>query len=67
MFVASEQTSDDNNWRTLLFESVNREKELKRLLDEQLIKNDQLQLQLEMERRKTVKGLKSFGSSFGSF
>lgn len=51
--------SDDGMIRNLLFESLNREKELKRLLNDQLIINDKMRLELELERRKTcIKGFK---------
>lgn len=45
--------SDTEETYLLLVESLNREKELTRLLNEQQIINDSLQLQIEMERRKT--------------
>lgn len=58
----------ENHFRNLLFDSVKREEELRRLLDAQLIRNEQLQLQLDMERRKTaVEGLKSFTELSMSF
>lgn len=44
----------DKQLQTLLFESLNREKELRRLLEEQLLKNDQLQLKLEMTANKNL-------------
>lgn len=37
--------------RKLLIESLNREKELKKLLSEQMMRNDQLQIQIEVERK----------------
>lgn len=51
--------------QSLLFESLNREKDLKRLLNEQLLKNDQLQLQLEIEKKKIpLNGNQEFKKSF---
>lgn len=47
-------SSDRKLVEVLLSESLNREKGLKRLLNEQLLKIDQLQLQLDMERKKTT-------------
>ena len=52
-----DQFSDQDVIRNLLFESLKREKELKRLLNEQVIVNDKLKLELEIEKRKTsIKG-----------
>jgi hypothetical protein len=51
------QFSDQNIIRSLLFESLKREKELKGLLNEQVIINDKLRIELEIEKRKTsIKG-----------
>ena len=51
------QFSDQDIIRNLLFESLKREKELKRLLNEQVIINDKLKIELEIEKRKTsIKG-----------
>ncbi|CAH1721289.1 unnamed protein product [Chironomus riparius] len=47
------QFSEQDIIRNLLFESLKREKELKRLLNEQLIINDKLKIELEIEKRKT--------------
>lgn len=44
----------------LLQESINREKKLKRLLDEQLKENDRLRLELEMERKNSQVNCKYF-------
>lgn len=49
----SSVTHDDNLMRKLLFESLEREKELKKLLDEEILKNDQLKLKLEIEMKMT--------------
>ena len=56
----SSVTHDDNLMRKLLFESLEREKELKKLLDEQILRNDQLKLKLEVEMKmtKVVEGKK---------
>jgi hypothetical protein len=48
----NESSMNQETVKVLLYESLNREKDLKRLLDEQLLVNDQLKLQLEMERKK---------------
>ena len=58
----SSVTHDDNLMRKLLFESLEREKELKKLLDEQILRNDQLKLKLEVEMKmtKVVEGKKFF-------
>lgn len=45
---------DDNDilMRSLLLDSVKREKNLQRLLDNEILKNDQLRMELELERKK---------------
>lgn len=48
----------------LLIESLDREKKLTRVLNEQQIKNDALKLQIEIERKKSeAKGENGFWSS----
>lgn len=43
--------------RNLLIDSLKNEKELKRLLNEQVLINEKLKLELEIEKRKTsIKG-----------
>ena len=66
------QFSDQDIIRNLLFESLKREKELKRLLNEQVIINDKLKIELEIEKRKTsIKGkfgiLKKFSKNTNNF
>lgn len=40
--------------KNMMGESLKREKEMRRLLDKEIMKNDQLRLELEIERKKTV-------------
>lgn len=55
------QFSDQSTIRSLLFESLKREKELKRLLNEQVLVNDKLKIELEIEKRKiSIKGKFSY-------
>ena len=56
MFATSASTSrklknKDEEMRKLLFESMHREKELKRLLNAEELKNDQLKIQFEMLKK----------------
>lgn len=62
----SSVTHDDNLMRKLLFESLERENELKKLLDEEILKNDQLKLKLEIEMKMTkiVEGNKKNKNKF---
>lgn len=50
--------------QSLLIESTNREKILRRQLNEQKLRNDQLQLKLDMMERKPECKRKSFRKSF---
>lgn len=43
---------DDENLRNLLMENHEREKKIKKLLDAEILKNDQLKMELEIERKK---------------
>lgn len=57
-------SSSHEPFQNLLFESLNREKLLKKVLNEQQLKNDQLQMQLELERSKNVMKSKKFETTF---
>lgn len=46
------QTSDHEMLRNLLFESLSREKELTRAMNEQIIENDKLRMELDIEKKK---------------
>jgi hypothetical protein len=57
--IKIKSVNDDDYMRKLLLESLEREKQIKRLYDEEVIKNDQLKLELEIEKKKEnfIKGM----------
>lgn len=52
--VMSQCSSDHNLMKNLLRESLEREKELRRMLDAEMMKNDQLRMELEIEKKNKI-------------